>query len=77
MMDPELSRYQGELLLRLVRQGPVQVTEIAWQTINVLRKYDLVRVQGQEVAYTTEGLMVAVGLSLWGRAMGQPWRKAS
>lgn len=76
-MDPELTRFQGELLLRLVQQGPIRADEVAWQSINVLRRNHLAKVSNGWVTYTTEGMMVAIGLSLRGKGMGQPWRKAS
>jgi len=77
MWEPELTRFQGELLLRLVRQGPVSASEIAWQTVNVLRRNGLARVSGGWLSYTPEGFSVAVGLSLRGTEMGHPWRRAS
>lgn len=75
--DPELTRFQEELLLRLVRQGPVRSHEIAWQTINVLRRNGLAKVSDGYLSYTPEGFLVAVGLSLRGAEPGHSWRRAS
>jgi hypothetical protein len=76
-VDPELSRFQCELLLRLVRQGPVLVNEVAWQSVNVLRRNGLAKITDGWLSYTTEGLMVSVGLSLRGWERGLPWGRAA